>query len=149
MEVIGGEKFTELYKKLKAAGKDADKAVNDGLRLGAMAIQAAAKLNIRSVGAYDTGQLFRSISHEEIENGYAVGTNVEYAPYVEYGTGTLGSDKVAHSQRENWSYMGLDGQWHRAKAQPPRPYLRPAFDNHKEEVISIVKRKLREALGVD
>ena len=144
MEVIGGEKFTELYKKLKAAGKDADKAVNEGLRLGAMAIQAAAKLNIRSVGAYDTGQLFRSISHEEIENGYAVGTNVEYAPYIEYGTGTLGSDEVAHSQRESWSYVGLDGNWHRAKAQPPRPYLRPAFDSNIETVKTLLRRKMLE-----
>ena len=35
----------------------------------------------------DTGQLRASITHNVSEGTGVVGTNVEYAPYVEYGTG--------------------------------------------------------------
>jgi len=34
----------------------------------------------------DTGNLARSYRMQEIPNGYRVGTNVYYAPFVEFGT---------------------------------------------------------------
>ena len=40
---------------------------------------------------YDTGNLRNSITHEVIGNEGFVGTNVEYAPYVEFGTGLFSS----------------------------------------------------------
>lgn len=65
----------------------------------------------------DTGRLRSSIT-TEIKYGRnnpiaSVGTNVEYAPYVEFGTGERGDQSVDH--RIDW--LG----------QPPHPYLRPAL----------------------
>lgn len=63
----------------------------------------------------DTGRLRNSISHARDDNSAYIGTNVEYAPYVELGTS-------------------------RQKAQP---YLRPAAANHADEYKQIVKAALR------
>lgn len=60
----------------------------------------------------DTGRLRNSITHQQYdERTEVVGTNVEYAPYVELGT-------------------------HRQKAQP---YLRPAAENHTAEYKRIIE----------
>lgn len=61
----------------------------------------------------DTGRLRNSITHAQFdENTEVIGTNVEYAPYVELGT-------------------------HKQKAQP---YLRPAAENHTSEYKAIIKK---------
>ena len=39
----------------------------------------------------DTGNLRSSITHDVDEDEGVVGTNVEYAPYVEFGTGLFSS----------------------------------------------------------
>lgn len=64
----------------------------------------------------DTGRLRNSITHQKEEKETEViGTNVEYAPYVELGT-------------------------YRQRAQP---YLKPAAENHVEEYIEIIKKSLK------
>lgn len=69
----------------------------------------------------DTGLLRNSITHavSDDSGGQAayIGTNVEYAAYVEMGTS-------------------------RSKAQP---YLKPAAENHKEEYKQIIKEQLENA----
>ena len=66
----------------------------------------------------DTGRLRNSISHAVNENEKTVyiGTNVEYAPYVELGTS-------------------------RQKAQP---FLRPAATNHTDEYRSLIERYMKD-----
>lgn len=63
----------------------------------------------------DTGRLRNSISHARDDTSAYIGTNVEYAPYVELGTS-------------------------RMKA---RPYLRPAAEEHADEYKEIVKAALQ------
>jgi len=66
----------------------------------------------------DTGNLRNSITHVQVNDSTeAVGTNVEYAPYVELGHMTTGGKKV-------------EG----------RPFLRPAAENHGPEYQEIMKR---------
>lgn len=54
------------------------------VKRGALNVQTKA----RRRAAVDTGRLRNSITHEVAEDGLSavVGTNVEYAPYVEFGT---------------------------------------------------------------
>ena len=63
----------------------------------------------------DTGTLRNSISHAVDDNTAIIGTNVEYAPYVELGTSKM------------------DAQ----------PYLRPAVENHIKEYKEIAKGELK------
>lgn len=92
------DKLPKILEKLGKAGED------------------NAKLEITVLGAVDTGNLRKSISHAD--NGKDttyVGTNVEYAPYVEMGT---------------------------SKYPKPRPYLENAVRNHKDDYEQIIKNEL-------
>lgn len=71
----------------------------------------------------DTGRLRNSITHQQFdENTEIIGTNVEYAPYVELGHYTKGGGKVA-----------------------AKPFLRPAAENHSTEYREIIRRVLGNA----
>ena len=61
--------------------------------LEAVGLQAEGnvKREIRRLNAIDTGRLLNSITHgvDASDNTAYVGTNVDYAPYVEYGTSKM------------------------------------------------------------
>lgn len=135
-----------LLNKLNTLGVDTDKIVNKALYQGAQKIQGDAKRIIKAVNAFDTGRLHGSISVEAIPNGYAIGTNVEYAPYVEYGTGPLGDPTVPHTTRKYWRYKDENGNWHTSHGMKARPYLRPAFNTNKRYVSKLVRSRLLNVL---
>ena len=67
----------------------------------------------------DTGRLRNSITHaQEGEDTEMIGTNVEYAPYVEYGT---------------------------IHYPTARPFIKPAATEHTEEYTNIIKEILMNA----
>lgn len=148
VEVQGAD---ALAYKLKKLGEDVDSIADKGLLQGAQKVQRSAKSLIRQKGAYDTGRLHGSISVEKIPKGYSVGTNLNYAPFIEYGTGTKGDPTVAHSQRTTWRYKAQDGSWHTAHAMRARPYLRPALNANKTYVVKSVRnalvRRLKERIS--
>lgn len=83
-----------------------------------------------------TGLLRNSISHrvehEWQEYAGVVGTNVEYAPYVEFGTGIYAVD--GDGRQTPWVYRTADGEFYFTRGQKPQPYLEPALDENIEEV---------------
>lgn len=66
-----------------------------------------------------TSRLKNSIAHTIDDDTVVCGTNVEYAPYVEMGHHTPSGKFVQ-----------------------PKPYLKPAVADHKEEFISIIKEHM-------
>lgn len=94
-----------------------------------------------------TGELQRSItSRIENDGGDLVGvvfTPLEYAPYVEFGTGLFAEE--GGRQDVPWNYQDDEGKWHSTSGMPPRPYLRPALDENREEIVRI----LREGVNND
>lgn len=88
----------------------------------------------------DTGALRRSISSrvEETANGVegVVFTPLEYAPYIEYGTGLFAEDG---GRQTPWSYQDDEGNWHTTKGQPPRPYMRPALTENNNQILETLK----------
>ena len=73
-----------LMAKLRRLGGSVDAAIDKGIGKGVQKIKSDAKVNC----PYDTGRLKGSISTEHLEpKVWAVGTNVEYAMFVEFGTG--------------------------------------------------------------
>lgn len=135
-----------LIHKLNRLGEDVDNIVDEGLKQGAQKIQRTAKSLIRQKGAYDTGNLHRNITVEKIPEGYVVGTNVKYAPFIEFGTGTRGDPSVSHAQRDKWRYKDAQGNWHTAHAMRPRPFMRPAFNSNKTYVVKSVRNALMKRL---
>lgn len=92
----------------------------------------------------DTGALRRSITSEITnENGNLTGvvfTPLEYAPYVEYGTG-LFAEKGGRKDVP-WVYQDDKGEWHSTSGQKPQPFMRPALNENREEIIRIIKEAL-------
>ena len=71
----------------------------------------------------DTGNLRNSITHQQYdENTEVIGTNVEYAPYVELGHHTASGSFVAG-----------------------RPYLRPAAEGHVAEYRAVIQNVMKNA----
>ena len=91
-----------------------------------------------------TGYLRRSITHEINGNEGIIGTNVEYAPYVEFGTGLFATE--GNGRQTPWKYQTTDGQWFTTKGQKPQPFLGPALENNKQEILDIFKNAIREEL---
>ena len=88
----------------------------------------------------DTGRLKRSITHSQpIQLGPAhfaieIGTNVEYAIYQEFGTG---NKSIRPEFSKNPNKPGI----------PPHPYLTPAMEESKADVIELIKSNIIKALG--
>ena len=130
-----------LRRKLSEIRSDSDIVLERGL------LKAGEKIRGRAVMLcpVKTGELRNSIKAEKTAPlTVAVGTNKEYAPYVEYGTGTMGDPAVTHTDKDSWTYQDGDGNWHTAYGQPAQPFLRPAVSE--DEVYSTVAAELRRAI---
>lgn len=92
----------------------------------------------------DTGALRNSIeSQVEERTGEIVGivfTPLEYAPYVEFGTG-LFAENGGRSDVP-WNYQDDEGNWHKTSGQHPQPYLRPALIENREKIKDILKESV-------
>lgn len=91
-----------------------------------------------------TGNLRNSIAHLVVGRTVYIGTNCEYAPYIEFGTGehsTIGGG----TPKSHWVYMGDDGNWHIGKPIKPQPYLKPAVANHVDTYKNIIKDEMKNA----
>jgi HK97 gp10 family phage protein len=85
----------------------------------------------------DTGALKQSIT-SKVENGTGVVfTPLEYAPYIEYGTGLFAEE--AGRADVPWCYQDDKGVWHSTSGQKPQPFMRPALDENRERIIQIIK----------
>ena len=90
-----------------------------------------------------TGELRRSITSRVENNVGIVFTPLEYAPYVEYGTGLFAEN--GGRQDVPWHYQDDKGEWHSTSGQHPRPYMRPALNENREQI----KRVIKEAIQND
>lgn len=90
----------------------------------------------------DTGRLRGSITYSVDGDDCYIGTNVEYAPYIEFGTGQYAEEG---GRQTPWSYVDGKGDWHYTHGSKPQPFLRPAASNHSDEYRSILEDSLRNA----
>lgn len=92
-----------------------EKAIKNGLT----AIGLTAEGHAKKAAPVDTGRLRNSITHavKMDEKAAYIGTNVEYAPYVELGTVNMS----------------------------PRPFLKPAATEHRAEYERLMKAALENA----
>ena len=89
----------------------------------------------------DNGELRRSITSKVEQDGNDVKgivfTPLEYAPYVEFGTGLFAEE----GGRTNvpWCYQDDKGEWHSTSGMHPQPYMRPALNENREQIKRILK----------
>ena len=89
-----------------------------------------------------TGELRRSIeSKVEVEGKEVIGTvftPLEYAPYVEFGTGLFAEGGNGRKDVP-WNYQDDKGEWHSTSGMHPRPFMRPALQDNRDKAIEIIK----------
>lgn len=92
------------------------------------------------------GELRRSITSkvesDATEVKGVVYTTLEYAPYVEYGTGLFAEE--GGRQDVPWSYKDDEGNWHSTSGMKPQPYMRPALDENRERIKRIIEEGLHD-----
>ena len=92
------------------------------------------------------GELRRSITSKVVTDGDSIKgvvfTPLEYAPYVEYGTGLFAEEQGR--QDVPWSYQDDEGNWHSTKGMKPHPYMRPALEENRDKIIKIIEEGIGE-----
>lgn len=82
---------------------------------------------------YIGGTLRNSITHEASPDEVTIGSNVEYAPYVELGTGPYFQSPPAWEQFDVPPAKGIGHGYVK-----PRPFLRPALEDHISEYENVI-----------
>jgi HK97 gp10 family phage protein len=110
-----GSNIESYIKRIEKCCDNALKVAQQELLYGALEVEEKAKED----APVDTGLLMASISTTKIQpNMYEVGTNVEYAPYVEFGT----------------------------VYQSPQPFLLPAYNKVAKELKSNIQKAVIKEL---
>jgi HK97 gp10 family phage protein len=124
----------KLIGDLKAYSEKVEMGFNNAVKEAALNTETGAKMDC----PVDMGILRSSIHTEPFEDetgkGYEVLTRLEYAPYVEFGTGAKvsipnGYDEYALQFKGQKSVAGMNAQ----------PYLIPNFEMQKEQLIAKIK----------
>lgn len=128
-----------LLARLDSLGGNVEEALQNGIDKAARRVKKDAKL----LCPVDTGRLRNSIHHKTSnEAGKIEGvifTNVEYAPYVELGTGQKG-ERAQIDIPEGISYR------HDLKGQSPVPFLFPALIQNENQIKKDVTNEVMKAI---
>ena len=108
--------------------------VQDSLSKATLLVEKEAKQNAPK----DTGALRRSITSKVEGLEGTVFTPLEYAPYIEYGTG-LFAEAGNGRKKVPWNYKDDEGNWHSTSGMKPQPFMRPALNNNREKIKKILK----------
>lgn len=127
-------KFEGLDELMKTIDKLADtEEIKAALGKACAVVERSAKQKAPK----DTGELRRSITSKVDGLQGIIYTPLEYAPYVEYGTGLFAEG--GGRKDVPWSYQDDSGEWHSTNGQRPQPFMRPALDENREEILRIMK----------
>lgn len=139
------EGLSDFLKKLEALKNiEKDPRIDKALGRGAARIQEAVKL----LTPVDTGNLRNKIfvAHEKMME-YAVTTNVEYAVFVEYGTGRLGDPSVPHTSKDHWTYYSDKLQkFITTHGQKPAHMFTKGFSSAHKTAFDIVRKEVMEVI---
>lgn len=93
----------------------------------------------------DNGKLRQDINYDvDVKNNRVlIGNNLEYAIYVNKGTGIYAED--GNGRKKQWTYYSdSKKQFYTTKGQKPQPYLKKALKNSNKRVIKISQDILSE-----
>lgn len=143
INIDGGDEFAEFSENLREAAARLPIAIDSGVQTTAVAVERSAKQN----APVDTGTLSRSIEHRQVELGtYVVGTGIEYADDVEFGTRP---HPITPDDADALAFEGEDGDLiFRSRVNhpgtPAQPYLRPALKTHQSDLAQNIREAIIE-----
>lgn len=130
IEITGLAEITEKLDRLANMND-----LGEGMKKSCALVERSAKQKV----PVDTGELRRSITSKVESNGQEITgtiyTPLEYAPYIEYGTGLFATKG---GRPTPWSYKDDKGEWHTTSGQPPQPFLRPALNENRTTILTLL-----------
>lgn len=149
VSIKGVDRLTKRFKEI--ANIELKDAVNKATQL----VHGQAK----ALAPADTGLLRESIHLQVKDTGKAVEgrvyTNVEYAAYVEFGTGVKGNGTYPYRvkglsleyKNKGWAYYDEDnGEWIYTKGQKAQPYMYPALKQSEKAIKQIIRQGVHTKL---
>ena len=140
------KQIDDAIKEFQKASVKAETALEKQLIESAILVENDAKAY--ASGNVDTGLLVNSITHRfKREDGQIVaevGTNVFYAPYIEYGTGIYALN--GQGRRGGWSYQDAKGNWHFTMGGRPYPFMTPALEQIRSRIDNDIAMAVKGAL---
>ena len=125
-----------LFKDNSTAGKEKLKDASVRWLLEACILVEGQAVLLAPVATSRLKQSIDYIIDEDELSGY-VGTNVDYAIYVEFGTGEFAEN--GNGRKGGWMYKDPSGEWFFTWGMEPQPYLRPAFRQTKGQIEALAK----------
>uniref|UniRef100_UPI0035A0416A HK97-gp10 family putative phage morphogenesis protein n=1 Tax=Jeotgalibaca porci TaxID=1868793 RepID=UPI0035A0416A len=129
--------FIDNSKQVKAALR---KVSGQALEEAALLVEGQAK----ALAPVDSGELRDKIDHTiKEQNGMKIaqiGSPLDYAIYVEYGTGEHTTNGAG--RKGGWRYQAPDGTWHFTRGMKAQPFLLPAFRRNKKNIEKVIGVKL-------
>ncbi len=147
-----------LMKKLNALGGNANKVLETSIAKQTKLVQGEAK-DLCPVDSGDLQQrIYTDVKSQQSKVIGKVFTNVEYAAYVEFGTGKKGEESGGDKypgplsyKQDKWlvNIADVGPRW--IEGQPAQPFMYPALKNNKElikkNIASDLEKKIREVAG--
>lgn len=137
--MANGFTFEDNSESVKAALSQVSESA---LESAALLVEGQAK----ALAPVDSGELRDKIDHTITEqNGMRlakIGSPLDYAIYVEYGTGEHATNGAG--RKGGWSYQAPDGKWYFTRGMKAQPFLLPAFRRNKKNIETIFKEALGE-----
>lgn len=128
VEFEGAEKLMARLDKMSD-----EAALKKSLETAALLVERSA----REKAPKDTGALRRSIRSKVEGLEGIIYTPLEYAPYIEYGTGLFAEGNGRKDVP--WNYQDDKGNWHSTSGLKPQPFMRPSLDENREKIVEILK----------
>ena len=131
----------EVLQKLNLFKQKLPERTREGMEKVCLKVEADSKKNCPpSI----TGNLRASITHKVVDEedgeiaGY-VGSNLDYAPYVHYGTGIYAIEGNGRKEVP-WSYYDeRKGEWQSTEGIKPTPFIQMAIDENMDDIINYFK----------
>ena len=137
--------FKALERKLQALKTlTTNPRIDRALGQGATRMQAQIKL----LTPVDTGNLRDKIiwNHAKMME-YTIETNVEYAIFVEFGTGKLGDPAVPHTSKDHWTYYSEKlQQFVTTHGQEPAHMFTIGFSMTYKQVFDMVRTEVHAVI---
>ena len=137
--------FKALERKLQALKTlTTNPRIDRALGQGATRMQAQIKL----LTPVDTGNLRDKIVWNHVKMmEYTIETNVEYAIFVEFGTGMLGDPAVPHTSKDHWTYYSEKlQQFVTTHGQEPASMFTIGFSMTYKQVFDIVRAEVHAVI---
>lgn len=134
MEFKYGIKFTDNTPRLLEA---LDRWAERVLTIWGMTVQDYAQLlvptgaeNSTHIEGYVGGALKQSLTYalDLAKKTVTIGSNLLYSIWVELGTGIFA--EKGNGRKTPWVWMDFNGKFHATRGMAPRPFLRPAVEEH-------------------